>query len=348
MKAIVIHAYGGPEVLSFEDVPDPTPGPGEVVVEVHAVSIQRVLDVEVRKGTQGRRGVKLPLIPGVDPAGIVVAVGDKVPGIRPRTPVVVSHHVACGECAACLAGEPARCTVDAMLGIHRWGGDAQYVRVPYTSVTPIPEGLDFTTAIIVSRHAGTAYKLLVRAAKLRKGETVLIMGAAGNLGAMGIQIAKNMIGATVIATAGSATRAQTGLDMGADVAIDYSREDLREAVMAATGGRGVDVVYDNIANPETLPKAIDAMKKGGRLVTAGAHGGPIVPVDFGQVYHKNLTIVGVTGFHEEDYPAIFRAAAEGKLRGHYERIMPLREAAEAHRLIEADPGLGKIILDPTL
>jgi len=222
------------------------------------------------------------------------------------------------------------------------------VRVPYTSVSHIPDGLDFATAIVVSRHAGTAYKLLVHAAKLQPNETVLIMGAAGNLGSMGIQIAKHMIGATVIATAGSAARAATGLEMGADHAVDYSRQDLTKAVMDLTEGKGVDVVYDNIANPETLPKAIACLKKGGRLVTAGAHGGPIVPVDFGQLYHKNLTFLGVTGFRDEDYPAIFQAAAEGKIRGHYERIMPLREVAEAHRMIEADPGLGKIILDPTL
>jgi D-arabinose 1-dehydrogenase-like Zn-dependent alcohol dehydrogenase len=138
MKAIVIHAYGGPEVLSYEEVPDPVPRPGEIVVEVRAVSIQRVLDVEVRKGTQGRRNIKLPLVPGVDPSGIVVAVGDKVPGLAVGDPVVIAHHVACGDCAACLAGEPAGCTTERMLGIHRWGGDAQYVRVPYTSAYKIP------------------------------------------------------------------------------------------------------------------------------------------------------------------------------------------------------------------
>jgi NADPH:quinone reductase len=348
LKAIVIHSYGGPEVLSYEEVPDPRPKPAEIVVQVHAVSIQRLLDIEVRRGSQGQRGITLPLVPGVDPSGVVVEVGNKVIGFRPGDRVAISHHVACGDCAACQADDPANCSNPRMLGIHRWGGDAQYVRVPYPSAFKIPDGLSFAEATVISRHAATAYKLLVHVAKLRPTESVLIMGASGNLGSLGIQIAKHMVGATVFAAAGSAARAQAGVELGADVGIDYGSRDLTEEVMRLTNGRGVDVLYDNIANPDVLPKAMASLTHGGRMVTAGAHAGPVVPVNFRLVYGRHLTIMGSSGYEPEDYAACFEAAAEGKLKARYECIMPLSETAAAHRLIESDPGVGKIILDPTL
>lgn len=348
MKAIVIHEYGGPDVLRYEDVPDPTPGPAEIVVKVHAVSIQRLLDVDMRKGHQTQRGIKLPLVPGVDPSGVVAAVGSKVPGFKVGDRVAISHHVACGTCDACRADDPAHCARHRMLGIHRWGGDADYVCVPYPSAFPIPDGLSFVDATVISRHAATAYNLLVHIGGLKKGETVIIMGASGNLGSIGIQIAKNMIGARVIAVAGSPARAQVGLSLGADFAIDHATQDIAAEVMRVTGGQGADLLYDNIANPTTLPKAMLGLRKGGRLVTAGAHGGPVVPVNFFHVYDRGLTIKGSSGFRKEDYAPCFAAAAEGKIKARHERIMPLSRAADAHRLIESDPGTGKIILDPTL
>ena len=348
MKAIVIHEYGGPDVLRYEDVPDPVPGPAEIVVKVHAVSIQRLLDVDMRRGNQTQRGIVLPLVPGVDPSGVVAAIGPKVPDFKIGDRVAISHHVACGTCEACRADDPARCARHRMLGIHRWGGAADYVRVPYPSAFPIPEGLSFVDATVISRHAATAYNLLVHIGQLKAGETVVVMGASGNLGSIGIQIAKNLIGATVIAVAGSAARAQVGLDLGADFAIDHASQDIAVEIMRITGGKGADLLYDNIANPVTLPKALLGLKKGGRMVTAGAHGGPVVSIDFFHVYDRGLTIKGSSGFRKEDYGPCFRAAAQGKIRARHERILPLSQAAAAHRLVESDPGTGKIILDPTL
>lgn len=346
MKAIVIHEFGGPEVLSYEDVPDPVAGPGEIVVQVHAVSINRVLDVEVRKGNQMQRGVKLPYIPGIDPSGVVAEAGEGVKSPKVGDRVMVMHRIFCGTCDACKRGDSYNCQSRKMVGIHRDGGDAEYIKVPATAVQAIPENLSFAEATIVARHCPTAYNLLVHKANLQADEWVLIMGAAGNLGSIGIQMAK-MLGAKVITTAGSDQRVQTGLDLGADHAINYNKADLRDEIMRITDGHGVDLVYDNIANPETTPKAFMALAFGGRLVTAGAHGGPVVPINFFHLYDYRLTIIGSAGARGEDLGHCLEAVNDGKIKVLVDRIMPLSETAEAHRLMELQ-GTGKVILDPTL
>ncbi len=347
MKAIVIHEWGGPEVLRYEDVPDPVAGPGEVVVEVHAVSVNRTLDIAVRAGRQPQRGATLPLIQGVDPSGVIASVGDGVSEVRPGDRVAILSHAFRGRPQSDSEELRNAANQVEMIGIHRPGGAAELVKVSEALAFPIPDNVSFADATVIARHAPTAYHLLVHMAGLKDGEWVLIMGASGNLGTMGIQIAKSL-GATVIAAAGSAERVRIGLEFGADHGVDYGTKDLTEEVMRITGGRGVDVVSDNIANPETLPKAIASLAQRGRLVTGGAHGGPVVPVDFYQVYHNQLTIMGNPGSRYEDLAPCFENAAAGDLRAHIERIMPLSQAAEAHHLVETTRGMGKVILDPTL
>ncbi len=347
MKAIVIHEYGGPDVLIYQDVPDPVAGPGEVVVRVHAVSVNRTLDVSVRAGNQLQRGAILPLIPGVDPSGVVTSVGDGVTGHKIGDRVAVLSHAFSTNPGAHAGRARNAQGQDEMIGIHRPGGAAELVATPSSHIFPIPDGVPFADATVISRHGPTAYNLLVHMADLQPGEWVMIMGASGNLGTLGIQIAKTL-GANVIAVAGGDDRVRIGLDLGADHGINYSTHDLTDEAKRLTGGAGVNVVFDNIANPETLPKAIASLARHGRLVTAGAHGGPIVPVDFYLVYHNLLKIMGSPGSRMADLAPCFEAAAAGKLHARVERIMKLSEAAEAHRMVENSPGMGKIILDPTL
>jgi NADPH:quinone reductase-like Zn-dependent oxidoreductase len=234
------------------------------------------------------------------------------------------------------------------MGIKRPGGFAELVAVPACAAIVLPDGLDFHHAAVVMRHVPTAWNLLCNVAELEAGETVLVMGAGGNLGSIGIQIAKNVIGAKVIAAAGSDDRVKMGLDLGADHAINYNTHDLQAEVHKITGGKGVNVLYDNIANPKVLPKAFHAIGFDGRLVTAGAHAGPNVTIDFSHLYHKRITIKGRPGYHPPDMPKCFAAAAAGKVEAQIERILPLSQAAEAHRLVESGESLGKIVLDPTL
>jgi NADPH:quinone reductase len=345
MKAIVIHEFGPPDVLKYQDLPDPQPREGEVRIRVHAATVNRVLDVSVRAGKEGHRGAVLPLIPGVDCAGVVDAVGPGVRKWRKGARVAAAGVMPlelCGEDDSDYTGPTG------MMGIKRPGGFAELVSVPACAVIALPDGLDFHHAAVVTRHVPTAWNLLFNVAELKPGETVLVMGAGGNLGSIGIQIAKHVIGANVIAAAGSDDRVATGLALGADHAVNYNTHDLTAEVMKLTGGKGVNVLYDNIANPKVLPQAFHAVGFGGRVVTAGAHGGPNVTIDFSHLYHKQITIKGRPGYHPPDVPKCFAAAAAGKIKAQIERVLPLSRAAEAHQLVESGESVGKIVLDPTL
>jgi NADPH:quinone reductase len=345
MKAIVIHEYGPPDVLRYEDIPDPEPRSGEIRIKVHAATVNRVLDVSLRAGKEGARGATLPLIPGVDCAGVVDAVGPDVTRWRKGDRVAAAGFMPLDIAAEDGSGYAGP---RGMMGIKRPGGFAELVAVPASAAVALPDTLDFHRAAVVLRHVPTAWNLLFHVAKPQAGESVLIMGAGGNLGSIGIQIAKNVIGARVIAAAGSDDRVELGRELGADYGINYTKQNIRDEVMKVTGGKGVDVLYDNIANPKVLPLAFHAIGMNGRLVTAGAHAGPNVTIDFAHLYHKRITIKGMPGYTPSDLPDCLKAAAEGKIVPRIERVLPLSQAAEAHRLVEAHEGMGKIVLDPTL
>jgi NADPH:quinone reductase len=345
MKAIVIHAFGPPDAASYEEVPDPVPRAGEIRIRVHAATVNRVLDVSLRAGKEMFRGPVLPLIPGVDCAGIVDAVGPGVTCWKAGQRVAAAGVMPLDVCAEDGAGYSGP---EGMMGIKRPGGFAEFVCVPACAGVAVPDGLEFHQAAVIMRHAPTAWNLLVNTAGLKAGETVLVMGAGGNLGTVGIQIAKHVIGAKVIATAGSDERVALGRALGAGHGVNYNTHDLHAEVMKLTGGKGVDVLYDNIANSKVLPVAFKTLGMNGRLVTAGAHGGPNVMIDFAHLYHKKITITGRPGHREEDIPKCFAAAAAGKIKAQIERLLPLSHAAEAHRLVETGEVAGKIVLDPTL
>jgi NADPH:quinone reductase-like Zn-dependent oxidoreductase len=334
MKAMVIREFGPPEVMRLEEIPTPKPGPGEVLVEVHAVSVNRTLDLIVRSGKYPRP-ISFPHILGVDPAGIVVAVGE---GLTTRK---VGDRV-----ASYLLRRPLG-SVEApvILGLTVWGGYAEYVNLAEDCSYLIPDGVDFPTACIVSRHAPLAFSMLRDKAQVKPGEWVLVMGAAGGLGSAAVQVAK-YLGAKVIAGAGSDERVAAGLALGADVGINYRATDLTAEARRVTGGRGVDIVLENIADPEIFPMAFLSLGQGGRLVTAGSHGGGIVPVSIGHLYLNGITIYGWTGQSAADVNESLKAAAAGRFKVLIDRLMPLAAAAEAHRLVDARSGLGKVVLLP--
>jgi NADPH:quinone reductase-like Zn-dependent oxidoreductase len=335
LKAIVIHEFGPPGVLRLEDVAAPEPGSGEVLIKVHAVSVNRTLDVVVRAGKYGRR-VTLPLVPGVDPSGVIAKLGPDVTGRKIGDRVVTQLRV-----REATATEPPR-----LLGVHTWGGYAEYVKVAAENTTLIPDGVDFPTATVVARHAPTAFALLRDRAKLQHGEWVLVMGAAGGLGSAGVQAAK-YLGARVIAAAGSDARVEVGRKLGADAGVNYRSQDLTIEAMRVTEGRGVNVVFENIGDPELFPKAFAALARNGRLVTAGGHGGGTVPLDVNRLYQNQITIVGATGERREDVAISLRAAAEGRFKALIDCVLPLSQAARAHEIVEARSGIGKVLLDPT-
>jgi NADPH2:quinone reductase len=335
LKAIVIREFGPPDVLKLEEVPTPDPGPGEALIKVHAVSINRTLDTVVRAGKYGRR-VTLPLVPGVDPSGVIVKLGAGVTGRKVGDRVVTQLRLR----------EPTATDPPQLLGVHTWGGYAEYVKAPAENLTPVPDGLDFPTATVVARHAPTAFALLRDRAKLQAGEWVLVMGAAGGLGSAGVQAAK-YLGAKVIAAAGGDERVNVARELGADAGINYRSQDLAIEALRITDGRGVNVVFENIGAPDLFPKALASLARFGRLVTAGGHGGGIVPLDVNRLYQNQLTIIGAVGENKDDVSLSLKAAAEGRFKALIDCVLPLSQAAHAHELVESRAGIGKVILDPT-
>lgn len=332
MKAVVMHGFGGPEVLRYEDFPVPVPGPDEVLVEVHAVSVNRTLDLVVRAGEYGAP-VTLPHILGVDPSGRIAAVGEGVDAAR------------IGERVVTLPWRSRPVGPLDAVGMQHLGGYADYVKLPASATVPIPDGLGFAEATIVTRHAPQAFNLLRDRAGLKAGESVLVMGASGGLGSAGVQVAR-LLGAKVIAGAGAPERVVAAMDLGADHGIDYRAEDLTQRVLELTDGRGVDVVFENIADPVLFPKAFHAIARHGRLVTAGSHGGGEVPLDVKRLYLYQIAVLGSIGFSHEDVVASLDAAAQGRFRVLIDAVMPLSQAAEAHRRVAGRDGVGKVILSP--
>jgi NADPH:quinone reductase-like Zn-dependent oxidoreductase len=277
----------------------------------------------------------------------VVEIGPDVDAPRVGDRVAVSYGVACGDCDACVADREYQCRYRGRIGLYDWGGYAEYVVVPARTCVPIPASLSFAEATVIVRHFPTAFQLLETKAGLKLGEWVLVMGAAGALGSCGVQVGK-YLGATVIAGAGADERVQAALTYGADYGVNYRTQDLEQEVLRLTDGHGVDVVFENIADPTLWQGAFNSLAPNGRLVTAGSHGGGMVTLDVTRLYLRRLRIVGSPGAMPRDVQQSLEAAATGRLRAIIGRIMPLREAAEAHRLLEGNAVIGKIILDPTL
>ena len=335
MKAIVIREFGAPEVMRLEEVATPEPGPGEVLIRVKAVSVNRTLDLIVRSGRYATP-VQLPHVLGVDPSGVVEALGHGVSERKVGDRVVTMQFLR----------PPSPTTPPAIIGVHGWGGYAEYVKVPAALTRPIPQGVDFPAATVVARHAPTAFSLLRDTAQLKSGEWILVMGAAGGLASAGIQVAK-YYGAKVIAAAGADERVAAALGLGADHGINYRKQDLEAQVKRITDGQGVNVVFENISDPELFPKAFACLGRLGRLVTAGAHGGGTVPLDAKSLYLKQLTVFGTFGkVLGADVELGLQAAAEGRYRVLIDKLFPLAEAPAAHRRVDARTGTGKVILQP--
>ncbi len=346
MRAVVLRQFGGPDVLRCEEVPTPIPDSGEVLVRVHAVSVNRTLDLKVRQDGGGY-GVVLPQILGVDPSGVVTAVGEGVMQPQPGSRVTIIPTFGCGSCPSCQAGNETICRQLRVIGLHRWGGYAEYLVVPARNTFVIPEGLSFAEATVIARHFPMAFGE-ARTVGLQAGEWALVMGAAGALGSCLVQVAR-MTGARVIAGTGSDERVAVARSFGADFGVNYRQEDLAKAVMRITEDRGVDVVFENIGDPTLWPSAFNCLAARGRLVTVGAHGGGKVTLDVKRLYSRRLQIMsGIGAERREDVERSLQLAAAGQIRLQIDRIMPLREAAAAHRLVEEKQTCGKIILDPTL
>ena len=322
MKAVVLNEHGGPDVLSYEEVERPEPGLNEVLVKVHAVSVNQTLDLGIRQDGAGYR-MDLPAILGIDCAGEIEAFGSDVAGFTK------------GDRVAAILRPPAG------------KGYAEYVTAAAMRTYHLPDGLAYPEAAAVSRHFPMAYSLC-RAASVGNDQWVLVMGAAGSLGAAAVQVAKHF-GANVIAAAGSGERAQSAVELGADACVDYRAADLAAEVMRITDGKGANAVFENIADPDLWPGAFNSLAHNGTLVTVGAHGGGQVELDVRKLYRDGLTIM--SGLYKSlpgDPDEALALAAAGTYRVSIHAVLPLSQAAKAHRIASDRSIRGKIVMDPTL
>ena len=345
MKAIVLKEFGGPEVLCYDDVSVSRPAAGEVLLKVHSVSVNRTLDLVVRAGKYPV-AIQMPHVLGVDPAGEIVGIGEGVAGFNIGDRVAVVSFMACRKCKQCLKGEEACCVASQHIGLHRWGGYAEYVAVPAANAFKLPDNVAYAQGSVITRHFPMAFNQLTSKANVKPGQWVLVMGATGALGNCCVQVAK-MLGATVIAGAGADERVELAKSYGADFGINYRRQNLLAEVMGLTGNEGVDVVCENISDPTLWPGAFNSLAINGTMVTAGAHGGGTVTLDMKRVYMRRLRIIGTAGTNLPDVYKALDAARDGRIRAIIDRTMPLRDAAQAHRIVEKSQVLGKVILDPT-
>jgi len=340
MRAVRFHEHGGPDVLRYEDAPDPAVRDHGVVVRVRACAMNH-LDLFQRRGLDRVR-IPLPHISGADVAGEIAAAGKDVDGLVPGQRVIVQPGLSCGECPRCLAGEDNYCPRYDVLGYQSDGGYAEQVAVPATNVIPLPDHIDFVTAAAFPLTFLTAWHMLVTRARLTAGETVLVLAAGSGVGQAAVQIAARL-GATVLATAGGRAKVAACERLGLSRVMDHYEDDVVKRVREETDGRGADVVVEHVGQA-TWDRSVRCLARGGRLVTCGATTGHQASIDLRVLFARQISLLGsYMGSRAE----LWRVAAlffRGEVTPVVDRAFPLSETAQAHRYLESSSQFGKVVL----
>ena len=340
MKAVCIHEFGGPEVLRYEDVPDPKPRKDQVLVRVKACAMNH-LDLWVRKGLPG---VNLPHILGSDVAGEIVEVGEYVTGFSPGQRVLLAPMHFCNHCAKCVAGLQNQCPEFTVLGNRVDGGNCELIAAPAVNVIPIPDTLDFNQAASVPLVFLTAWHMLTGRASIRPGQTVLVLGGSSGVGIATIQVAK-LFHARVITTAGDEKKLESARALGADHGINHYQQKISEEVKKLTNKEGVDIVVEHVG-AATWDESMKSLKPAGTLVTCGATTGPNAKFDLRFLYSRQLSLLGsYMGTMSELYEVLGHVFA-GRLKPVVDRTFALQDVRAAHELMENSQMFGKIVLNP--
>ena len=340
MKAALFSEYGGPEVVRIDQVPVPTPGVGEVRLQVAAAALNH-LDLWVRRGI----GIEttMPHIGGSDVAGIVDAIGAGVTGVREGDRVVVDPSWSCGECEWCSAGEESMCAKYRILGEHTNGGFAEFVIVPARNLYPVPDGYPLETAAAAPLVFLTAWRGLMKRGRLRSGETVLITGASGGVATAAIRIAKHAEARVFAVT--TADNVERVRQLGADVVYDRESVDYSKEVWRDTGKRGVDLIFDSVGEV-TWQQNVRAATRGGRIVVYGGTTGPRLETDARVLFWKQLEIIGTTMSNAAEFREVMSLVFGGAFEPVIDVVWDLDRAREAHERLEAGRQFGKIVLVP--
>jgi len=340
MKAAFFREHGGLEKIEYGDLPDPVPGPGRVRVRVKAGALNH-LDIFVRNGIPGIP-VALPHVMGSDGAGVVESVGPGVTLVKPGDEVVLNPGVNCGECEFCRKGEHSLCVTFQLLGEHVAGTFAEYVVAPAVNAYPRPAALSWEEAAAFPLTFLTAWRMLVTKARVKFGESMLIIGIGGGVAVAALQIAK-LLGLSVYVTSGSGEKLARAKALGADGGIDHAKSDFAREIRKITGKRGVDVVLDSVGKA-TWKQSIAAAARGGRLITCGATTGPDPETDLGRIFWNQLTVYGSTMGTHAEFAEMLRIFRDGKVRPVVDAVFPLSQAREAERHLEEKKQFGKVVL----
>jgi zinc-binding alcohol dehydrogenase/oxidoreductase len=335
MKAMVLHEIGGPDNLSYEDAPDPEPGPGETVVRLHAAALNR-RDVFVTRGQYpGAKPEALPAILGSDGSGEVVARGESAGGPDEGTEVVINPALYWGDDPQ-KPGKEYR-----ILGLPDDGTFAQLVKVPAENVFPKPSHLSHEEAAAIPLGALTAYRALVTRGGVQEGETVVVPGIGSGVATFVVQMAA-ALGARVFVTSGEDEKIEKAKELGAEGGVNYNSEDWSRELKSMTGG--VDLSVDHVGG-EAFDAMVSLARPGSRIVTFGATAGPKVTVVMPRIFLKHLTILGTAMGTNEEFGAMLDLFAEHGLRPTINETFPLQETASAMQYMEEGKGIGKIVLD---
>ncbi|VVE88617.1 alcohol dehydrogenase catalytic domain-containing protein [Pandoraea bronchicola] len=337
MLAVRIDQYGPADSLGIVDVPPPVPGPTDVLVRVRAIGVNR-LDLLLRDGNIFQ--VPLPRIPGTDFSGQIVALGDAVLDRKVGEHVFAAPILSCGTCAHCLRGEDNLCRQFGTVGSTIDGGYAEYVSLPARNAVPLPEGMDAVAGASFGLTYATAAAML-RRGRLSAGESVLVLGANGGLGYAAVELAR-CAGATVIAVSRDSHANERLLKLGA-AAVVAPGPNMANDVRALTQGRGVDMVFEHVA-AATFEQSLASLAMDGRLVLGGVTTGTQAPLDLKAIFTKRLEILGCRGSGRIDLDRVLEHMARGELSPHVHQVLPLEQAAEAHRMLESSEVFGKIML----
>lgn len=337
-----MHRHGGPEVLQYEDAPEPRIRPDEILLRVRACALNH-LDLFVRQGIPGIT-IPMPHILGSDIAGEVAEVGELCRRVRPGQRVLLAPALSCRQCPECLSGRDNFCRDYNLFGYRIDGGNAELMAAPEYAAIPIPDALAFEEAAAVPLVFLTAWHMLVGRAKIQPGEDVLVVGASSGVGSAAIQIAR-LHGCRVIATAGSDDKAARARELGAAEVIDHYRQDVAAEVRRLTGKRGVDVVFEHVGKA-TWDKSMASLAPGGQLVTCGATTGYDVALDLRYLFSKQYTVMGSFMGSLAELHRVLRFVFNGELRPVVDRVYPLSEIRAAHERLASSGHFGKVIVQP--
>jgi NADPH:quinone reductase-like Zn-dependent oxidoreductase len=342
MKALYFDKHGELDVVKYGDVPDLEPGPGEVLIRVRACALN-FLDVWVRRGWPGLK-LEMPHWCGADVAGEIAELGENVSDWQVGQRVVVDPGVNLVEDEYTRRGQDSVSPGYHILGEHRRGGAAEYLTVPAGNLAVIPEKIDYPEAAAPLLVGLTAWRMLMHQARLRAGESVLVVGAGGGVNSMAIQIAR-LAGATVYVVASNPEKSERARELGADVVLDRSQVDWGKEIFKLTSRRGVDVVVDNVGKA-TITKSMQAVARGGRIVIVGNTSGPQAEIDIRFIFGKQISLIGSTMGSHQDFRDILDLLWAGKIKPVIHRVMPLSEGCDAYKMMEAGEHFGKILLAP--